>query len=258
MEFKMENNNQNDFEYFNKTEEQSLSSEPLNTKWPKSEKANTYRKLDVKTLVGISMFAALAYIATFVFRINVMFLTFDVKDAVITISSFIYGPLAALVSSLLVALLELITISGTGVYGFIMNFASSAAFSVTASLIYKHKRDFLGAIISIYSASIVLVSVMMVMNVLVTPYYMTGGNVKAVVSLIPKLLLPFNVAKALMNSAVVMLLYKPVSQALKRARLVKGSFNMRFNKQSVYLLVIALVTAALATALFIITKSING
>ena len=254
----MENNNQNDFEYFNKTEEQNAPSEPSTAKSFKSEKASAYRKLDVKKIVGISMFAALAYIATFVFRINVMFLTFDVKDAVITISSFIYGPIAALVTSLLVALLELITISGTGVYGFIMNFASSAAFSVTASLIYKHKRDFLGAIISIYTASVVLVAVMMALNVLVTPYYMTGGNVEAVVALIPRLLLPFNTAKALMNSAVVMLLYKPVSQALKRARLVKGSFNMRFNKQSVYLLIIAIITAALAITLFVNTKSING
>ena len=246
----MENNNQSDFEYFTESQEAPKTDAKIKSKQPK--------RLDVKTLVGVSMFAALAYIATFIFRINVMFLTFDVKDAVITISSFIYGPLAALVSSFLVAFLEFITISGTGVYGFIMNFASSAAFSVTASLIYKHKRDFLGAIISIYSASVVLVAVMMAMNVLVTPYYMTGGNVEAVVALIPKLLLPFNVAKALMNSAVVMLLYKPVSQALKRARLVKGSFNMRFNKQSVYLLIIAILTSAAAAALFIVTKSING
>lgn len=257
MEFNMENNNCNDFEYFNETEAQS-SSEVAREKPSEKQKMRDFRKLDVKKLVGISMFCALAYIATFVFRINVMFLTFDVKDAIITISSFIYGPIAALVTSLLVALLELITISGTGVYGFIMNFASSAAFSVTASLIYKHKRDFLGAIISIYTASVVLVAVMMAMNVLVTPYYMTGGNVEAVVALIPKLLLPFNAAKALMNSAVVMLLYKPVSQALKRARLVNGSFNMRFNKQSVYLLIITIITAAVAIALFVITKSING
>ncbi len=246
----MENNNQSDFEYFTESQESPKTDAKIKSKQPK--------ELDVKTLVGISMFAALAYIATFVFRINVMFLTFDVKDAVITIASFIYGPIAALVSSLLVALIEFITISGTGVYGFIMNFASSAAFSVTASLIYKHKRDFSGAIISIYSASVIMLAVMMAMNVLVTPYYMTGGNVEAVVALIPKLLLPFNVAKALMNSAVVMLLYKPVSQALKRARLVKGSFNMRFNKQSVYLLIIAILTAAAAVALFIVTKSING
>ena len=93
-------------------------------------KSKAPKALDVKKLVGIAMFAALAYIATFIFRINVMFLTFDVKDAVITIASFIYGPIAALVMSLTVALLELITISGTGVYGFIMNFLSTATFSL--------------------------------------------------------------------------------------------------------------------------------
>ena len=85
-------------------------------------KSNT--KFDTKRLVGMAMFAALAYAVTFVFRIPVMFLTFDAKDAIIIISSLIYGPLAGVFISLTVALLELITISGTGVYGFIMNFAS--------------------------------------------------------------------------------------------------------------------------------------
>ena len=82
------------------------------------------KSIDTKALVGIAMFAALAYGVTFVFRIPVMFLTFDAKDTLITIASLIYGPVSGIVLSLLVALIELITISGTGVYGFIMNFAS--------------------------------------------------------------------------------------------------------------------------------------
>ena len=213
--------------------------------------------LNVKKLVGISMFSALAYITTLVFHIDIMFLSFDVKDAVITIASFIYGPVSAIVMSFLAAFLELITISGTGPYGFIMNFASSAAFSFTAALIYKFRRNFSGAIISIYSASAVMIAVMMAMNLLVTPFYMTGGNVEAVKALIPKLLLPFNTAKALMNSALVMLLYKPVSQALRKARLIEGGFDMKFNRQSAVISVIALVTAAIAITLFIITNIIN-
>ena len=213
--------------------------------------------LNVKKLVGISMFSALAYITTLVFHIDIMFLSFDVKDAVITIASFIYGPVSAIVMSFLAAFLELVTISGTGPYGFIMNFASSAAFSFTAALIYKFRRNFSGAIISIYSASAVMIAVMMAMNLLVTPFYMTGGNVEAVKALIPKLLLPFNTAKALMNSALVMLLYKPVSQALRKARLIEGGFDMKFNRQSAVISVIALVTAAIAITLFIITNIIN-
>ena len=70
--------------------------------------------LNVRSIVGMAMFAALAYGVTFVFRIPVSFLTFDAKDAVLTVASFIYGPLASLILALIPALIELITISGTG------------------------------------------------------------------------------------------------------------------------------------------------
>ena len=54
----------------------------------------------------MAMFAALAYGVTFVFRIPVQFLTFDAKDAVISIASFIYGPTSAIVISLIAAFIE--------------------------------------------------------------------------------------------------------------------------------------------------------
>ena len=100
------------------------------------------KAFDTKRVVGMAMFAALAYGVTFIFRIPVQFLTFDAKDAVLTIASFIYGPVSAIIMSIVPALIEFITISGTGFWGFLMNFASSACFSFTASLIYKYKRSF--------------------------------------------------------------------------------------------------------------------
>ena len=41
-------------------------------------------------------------------------------------------------------------------------------------------------------------------------------------ALIPTLLFPFNLTKAIFNSAVVFLLYKPVSHALKASGFVKN------------------------------------
>ena len=125
--------------------------------------------LDTKRLVGMAMFAALAYGVTFIFRIPVQFLTFDAKDAVLTIAAFIYGPIAAIIMSLIPALIEFVTISGTGFWGFLMNFASSACFSFTASAIYKYKRSFNGAIIGLYASVLATTAVMMVLNILVTP-----------------------------------------------------------------------------------------
>ena len=89
--------------------------------------------VDIKRLVGMAVFAALAYAVTFVFRIPVQFLTFDAKDAILTVAAFVYGPVSAIIMSLIPAFIEFITISGTGFWGFLMNFASSACFSFPAA-----------------------------------------------------------------------------------------------------------------------------
>ena len=208
---------------------------------------------EVKRLVGMAMFAALAYAVTFVFRIPVMFLTFDAKDAVITIAALMYGPISGVVISLAVALVEMISVSGTGVYGFIMNFASSAVFSAVAALIYKLKRNHIGALIAFYSASAAMVAVMMLLNMFVTPYYM-GAPRAEVMKLIPTLILPFNVAKALLNSAFAMLLYKPVTLAMRKAKLLKGKTSMSFNRSSVVIASAAAVTLCVAIVIFVILK----
>lgn len=212
------------------------------------------KTFDTKRLVGMAMFAALAYGVTFVFRIPVQFLTFDAKDAVLTIAAFIYGPLAAIIMSLIPAFIEFITISGTGFWGFLMNFTSSLCFSFTASVIYKYKRSFNGAIIGLYASVFLTTGVMMVLNILITPIYMKVPR-EVVVDLLPTLLLPFNFAKSLMNAAITMLIYKPVSTAMKRAKLIDGKMDSKFNKQSVIMLIFGAVTLTVAIVTFIILKT---
>ena len=215
------------------------------------KKHNTKSIFNVKTLVGMAMFAALAYGVTFVFRIPVSFLTFDAKDAVLTVAAFIYGPLASVIMALIPALIELITISGTGLWGFVMNFASSATFALTASLVYKFRRSLNGAIIGIFLSIITTTAVMMLLNLFVTPIYM-GVSPEAVIQLLPTLLFPFNLAKSMMNAAITMLIYKPVSAAMKRAHLIEGSVDLRFNRQSVIMLSVGGVTLTVAIVIFVL------
>ena len=218
-------------------------------------------KINIQKIVGIAMFAALAFVVSLVFRFPVLFLTFDAKDAVITLAGFIFGPISAVVTALLSATIEL-SISDTGVYGFIMNFASSATFSFTASLIYKYKRTYFGSVVAFYSATVVLTIVMVLMNIFVTPFYM-GVPRAMVIEMIPTVFLPFNLAKALMNSAIAMLLYKPVITALRRAKLIKTKDGFKkengkagfFNRFTVYTLIIGLTTLAVAITIFVILKS---
>ncbi len=169
-----------------------------------------------RRLVLCAVFAALAYAVMFVFRFNVQFLTFDLKDAVITVAGLLLGPVAALTISLLVALLEMITVGDTGIYGAIMNFASSATFSVVAALVYRYRRRLSGAIMGLGASVLSLVGVMMLLNLLITPLY-TGMTAGDVAGMIPALLLPFNAVKALSNAALVLILYKPISRAMSAA-----------------------------------------
>ena len=172
----------------------------------------------------------------------------------LTIAAFIYGPSAAITMALIPALIEFITISDTGFWGLLMNFVSSAAFSFTASLIYKYKRSFNGAIIGIYAAVIATTAIMIPMNIFVTPIYM-GVPRQAVINLLPTLLVPFNFAKSLMNAAITMLIYKPVSLAMKRARLIPGKVDVKFNKQSVIMIVAGVFTLAAAITMFVVLRA---
>ena len=79
----------------------------------------------------------MAYLCLFVFRFKVNFLSLEIKDVFITMSGFIFGPITAIAVALVEAVLEMITLSDTGIYGAVMNFAGSAAFAGIASLIYK-------------------------------------------------------------------------------------------------------------------------
>ena len=48
-------------------------------------------------------------------------------------------------------------------------------------------------------------------------------DILAVMGMIPTILLPFNLIKATLNGALVLLLYKPISTALKKSGLLASS-----------------------------------
>ncbi len=210
-------------------------------------------KSNLKKITVTALFCALAFLMTFVFRFKVGFLTFDLKDAVISVVSLLYGPVYGVVSALVVAFLEFLSVSDTGVYGLLMNFISSAAFALTCGIVYKFKRSFNGAIISVVASVIVVAAVMMVANIFITPFYM-GVERSEVIALIPTMLLPFNLCKAIINATSLLIIYKPITNALKKSGLVKSSAaGYKFSKKSAVLVVISL-TVLIAAVIFIIFK----
>ena len=178
------------------------------------------QKGNLRKLVLMAMLAAVAYLIMTVVRIPViLFLKYEPKDVVITIGGFLLGPMASMIISAVVSLIEMVSVSDTGIIGCLMNFLSTCSFACTAALIYKKRHTLTGAIGSLVIGSATMISVMLLWNWLITPLYM-GGTRESVAAMLLPVFLPFNALKAGLNSALVLVLYKPLTTALRKAGLL--------------------------------------
>ena len=178
-------------------------------------------KLSVKKLVLLSMLAAAAYVIVALVRIPVvLFLKYEPKDVIITIGGFLLGPMAAFAVSALVSALEMITISETGPIGCLMNLLSTCSFACIAAYIYKQQHTLKGAVIGLALGSVGMVIIMLLWNWLITPLYM-GVSRNVVEGILLSAILPFNLLKAGLNTALTLVLYKPLVTALRRAGLAE-------------------------------------
>ena len=206
-------------------------------------------KTNIKKISVTAVLCALAYLCMFVFRFKVSFLTFDFKDAILSVIAFLYGPLYGVVSALVVALTELITVSDTGLYGFIMNFLSSAAFAGVCGIFYKYKRTLFGAIIGALCGMFTMTAVMLIANIFITPLYMKVPQ-SVVIGMIPSLLLPFNLLKGAFNAAITMIIYKPITSALKKTGLMSGRGGTHKGKFAL-LSVVSVIVIVIATVIIL-------
>lgn len=184
-----------------------------------------------KKLTTIGMLCALAYIAVLVGRIPVvLFLKYDPKDVIIVIGGFLFGPSAALAVTLIVSVAQMVTISGTGILGCVMNVVSSCSFACTAALVYQKRHRLSGAVLGLFCGLGCQTAVMMLWNYLIAPVYM-GYPREAVAALLLPAFLPFNLMKGGLNAAITLLLYKPAVTVLRRSNLIEpgASGEMRIH-----------------------------
>ena len=142
---------------------------------PKATVAPTQPRMSVKSLTSLAMLTALAYIVMIMSKALPQvsgFLQLDLKDTIICVGGFLFGPMAAAISSIVVAAIEMFTYSDTGIIGCIMNMISTCAFCCTASYVYKRIHTKKGADIALSCGVVVLTAVMLLWNYLITPIYM--------------------------------------------------------------------------------------
>ena len=193
-------------------------------------------RFSTRYMAAVAMFAALSFVAVLLAKVipNVAgFLSYEPKDAVIVIAGLLYGPLTSVLISVIVSFIEMITISTTGPYGFLMNVVSTCAFAAPAAWFYQKHRTQKGAVIGLAIGMLTMVAAMLLWNYIITPFYM-GVPRETVAGMLMSVFLPFNLVKGGINAALTLLLYKPVVGALRKAGLAepssggKGSFSLGF------------------------------
>ena len=196
----------------------------------------------LRRLTVMAMFIALAFAAVAFVRIPVMlWLSYEPKDVLLTIGAFLLGPIEGVIMTVVVSLLELVTISNTGMIGFVMNVFSSCLFVWTASLIYHRKHTLGGALIGLICGALLTTGGMLLWNYLITPLYMANTTRQQVAGMLIPLFLPFNALKGGLNAALTMLLYKGISSTLRAAKLLPPTQKQTSGKKYLPVTILSLL-----------------
>ena len=216
-----------------------------------------------KKMAIIAMFAAMSYVITVISHYlhltivpSVPFLTYDPKDIIICIGGFVLGPIPALIISIVVSFLEMITISTTGFYGFIMNIFSTCAFVIPAALIYKTKKSFMGAILSLVTGFVSVAISMTLWNIIITPIYMGVERTLLIKNFLWPIVI-FNLVKTSVNVAAVLLLYKPIISALRAIKLVEKKEKKSDFKTTITMLTIGGILLVVSIIIWILIKNLG-
>ena len=188
-----------------------------------------------RMLTVAAMLAAVATLLMYLeFPLPLMppFLKIDLSGVAILVAAFLFGPLPAVFATLVKDLIHLLS-TQTGGVGELADFIMTSSFAVTAALIYARKKDKKHAIIGCVAATVVMAFVAVLANrFLLIPFYSNVMPVEAIIGACSAInpainsmnayyfvgVLPFNLIKGLILSVVTVLLYKRLSDIVKRSQ----------------------------------------
>jgi len=198
-------------------------------------RVNSSSVLKTREMTKIGMLSVIAFILTYLqFPIAFVapsFMQVDISDLPVLIGAFTMGPVYGIIIAAFKNILALI-FKGTMTAGVgeLSNFIVSSAFAVTASLVYRNKRTYKGAILSLIVGVLSMTALAMISNYFVVfPLYGKVMPMEAIIemgrAITPRInglfsmmiysVLPFNLIKGFTTSAVMMLVYKRISPIFK-------------------------------------------
>jgi riboflavin transporter len=198
----------------------------------------------IRYITFLAAFSALAYLSTFITIKMFSFLSYEPKDVIITIGGMIFGPIFAILISVLVPFFEMITTSSTGIIGFVMNLVAAICFVIPPVMAYSRKKKFSSLVIGLILGVLLQTLSMLLWNYLLSPIFFGYPRSEVVKMLIP-IIMPFNLVKGGLNSIFVIFLYRPIMNGLIKSNVLKTTdFNMidKENKWTNYAVIFLIVT----------------
>lgn len=177
-------------------------------------------KYTTSTMAKIAMMTAISCVLMLIIRIPyppLPFLKYDPADIPIFITAFAFGPVAGIIVTVIVSVLQAFVLGDDGFYGCIMHILATGIFVIVAGNIYSKYKTKKSAIIGLILGLLTLVLMMCLANYIVTPIY-TGMPRKAVVDMLLPFIVPFNLLKGGINAFITFLLYKRISEFLHKDR----------------------------------------
>ncbi len=186
----------------------------------RAQKWTRFRKkyFTASTIAKLAMLSALAFAVTFLeFPIfpPASFLKLDFANVFVLIGGFMYGPVAAVIISLIKECLCLLK-SSTGGVGEIANFIVTFSFVIVPTLVYRFKKGLPIVAITLAIGCVLQIAAGLLSNRYINfPLFMGDGALAAFESLWWYVLL-FNLIKGAAVSLVTILLYKRISWLLNK------------------------------------------
>lgn len=180
-------------------------------------------KWGTRQLVTMALLCAIGVLLSFIeFPLipGVTWLKYDASAMPAMVCGFAFGAGGGLAAGIAGAIIHGILMADFS--GAVMNILVVIGFVVPAALVYQHGRTLPRAIIGLIASVVCAVIMAIVGNLVITPAYL-GVPMDAVIAMILPILVPFNLAKGIINAVLTLAVYKSISNLITpRKQQVKG------------------------------------
>ncbi|MBQ7348437.1 MAG: ECF transporter S component [Clostridia bacterium] len=187
-----------------------------------------------KNIAGMAVFSALSFVV-YLLEIPIFagtpasFLELDLSNVFVMLAGFIYGPVPALIVTLVKELCH-ITVGSTGGVGELANIIITVAYVTLPSIVYRYKKGIKTVVFSLLGACAIQVIVSVIVNRYINFPFFTVSVPFVITEVSEELfsklwvyIIAFNAIKSVVISILTFLLYKKTSYLFKKINLQNSS-----------------------------------